>query len=197
MPSQSHNADQLPAQSDQLLVRDLRVGCQRAGQTLVDRYGSRLRALAEAKLSLDVKRQVDADDIVQSVFRRFLTAAGRGNYDVPDGDDLWDLLAAITVNRIRTELAYQRAAKRDNRRTSGAPEVDELPGPGSLDRADLEAGVRDVLSRLPETHRRVVDFRLEGYEVAEIARLLGRSKRTIERVLQEVRGLLGNLTADD
>lgn len=183
--------------TDQLLVQDLRSGCADAGQALYERYGSRLLALAEGRLSADVRQSVDATDIVQSVFRRFLTAAGRGNYDVPAGDDLWDLLATITVNRIRSEVTYQRAAKRDRRRTggAGAPPVEELSGPDA--RGQLEVGVREILSRLPETHRQVVGFRLDGYEVAEIAQLMGRSKRTIERVLQEARGLLNHLMTVD
>jgi DNA-directed RNA polymerase specialized sigma24 family protein len=35
--------------------------------------------------------------------------------------------------------------------------------------------------------RRMIELRIEGYEVAEIARLTRRSKRTVERTLQEFR----------
>src|SRR5436305_7435191 len=106
-----------PDASDDSLVRRLRAGSETAADRLYARYVARLRALARAKLSADVAGRVDPDDIVQSVFRRFFQAAQRGDYDAPAGDDLWDLLLVITLNRVRSEQAYQRAAKRDVRRT--------------------------------------------------------------------------------
>lgn len=42
-------------------------------------------------------------------------------------------------------------------------------------------------SGLPQQHWDVVSQRLDGFEVAEIAARLGRSKRTVERILQEAR----------
>src|SRR5207249_1522497 len=71
--------------SDDTLVRWLRCGNDGAANRLYSRYVDRLRALARAKLSTDLSRRVDAEDIVQSVFRRFFQAARRGNYDAPAG----------------------------------------------------------------------------------------------------------------
>jgi RNA polymerase sigma-70 factor, ECF subfamily len=47
--------------------------------------------------------------------------------------------------------------------------------------------VAESLEMLPAAHRNVVRLRLEGFEVAEIANECGRSKRTVERLLQESR----------
>jgi DNA-directed RNA polymerase specialized sigma24 family protein len=47
--------------------------------------------------------------------------------------------------------------------------------------------VEEVLGKLPEGHRAVVQLRIEGYEMAEIAAKTGRSLRTTERVLQDLR----------
>jgi DNA-directed RNA polymerase specialized sigma24 family protein len=43
----------------------------------------------------------------------------------------------------------------------------------------------------------VVELRMEGYEVAEIAQQTGRSKRTVERILQESRNQLKVLLAEE
>ena len=40
-------------------------------------------------------------------------------------------------------------------------------------------------------------LRLEGYEVAEIARKTGRSRRTVERILQETRVKLDLLVREE
>jgi RNA polymerase sigma-70 factor (ECF subfamily) len=180
--------------SDDSLVRRLRAGSETAAGRLYDRYVARLRALARAKLSADLAGRVDPDDIVQSVFRRFFQAAAREDYDAPAGEDLWDLLLVITLNRVRSEAAFQRAAKRDVRRTtkSGAEE-DPLAAVADRDdsaAAALRLHVAEALERLPTDYQRVVELRMDGYEVAEIARSIGRSKRTVERLLQEARGVL-------
>jgi RNA polymerase sigma-70 factor (ECF subfamily) len=181
--------------SDDSLVRRLRAGSATAADRLYDRYVARLRALARAKLSAELAGRVDPDDIVQSVFRRFFQAAQRGDYDAPAGDDLWDLLLVITLNRVRSEQAYQRAAKRDVRRTTRPTGRDEDPLAAVADRdesaeAALRLYVAEALERLPADYRRAVELRMDGHEVAEIAKALGRSKRTAERLLQEAREVL-------
>jgi RNA polymerase sigma factor (sigma-70 family) len=50
--------------------------------------------------------------------------------------------------------------------------------------------VEEALERLPPQHRSIVELRTEGHQVAEIAQQLGRSKRSIERILQESRHTL-------
>ena len=53
--------------------------------------------------------------------------------------------------------------------------------------------VDEALERLPPLQREMVQLRIEGYEVAEIADKTGRSKRTVERLLQKSREKLGDL----
>jgi RNA polymerase sigma factor (sigma-70 family) len=45
--------------------------------------------------------------------------------------------------------------------------------------------IDEVLETLPPRHRSIIEMRVEGYEVAEIARRIDCSKRTVERVLQK------------
>jgi RNA polymerase sigma-70 factor (ECF subfamily) len=184
-----------PVDPDAELVVQLRLGSETAAGRLYLRYAGRLRALAWARLSPDLSRRVDADDIVQSVFRRFFQAARDGNYDVPEGEDLWDLLLAITLNRLSSERSHQRAAKRDSRRTVGLSTGGG--DPKLISRDDIAARLLrltlvDSLARLPAEDRAIADLRMEGHEVAEIARLTGRPLRSVERVLQQVRRLLSD-----
>jgi RNA polymerase sigma-70 factor, ECF subfamily len=180
--------------SDESLVRRLRAGSETAAGRLYTRYVARLRALARAKLSAELAGRVDPDDIVQSVFRRFFQAARGDDYDAPAGEDLWNLLLVITLNRVRSEQTYHRAAKRDVRRTTRGKEGED-PLAAIADRDDSAAAalrlyVGETLEKLGADHRRAVELRMEGYEVAEIARELGRSKRSGERLLQEAREVL-------
>jgi DNA-directed RNA polymerase specialized sigma24 family protein len=51
----------------------------------------------------------------------------------------------------------------------------------------------DALERLPLHQKAMFDLRIQGCEVAEIAQKTGRSKRTVERILQEVIDKLSDL----
>jgi DNA-directed RNA polymerase specialized sigma24 family protein len=60
----------------------------------------------------------------------------------------------------------------------------------------LQLHVEEALGRLPAASRQVVELRMEEHGVAEIAQQTGRSKRTIERILQESRDTLKDLLLD-
>ncbi len=170
-----------------------------ATEQLYRRYADRIRALARRAMSSALVRRVEVDDIVQSVFRRFFKAVDQGRYAIPSGEDLGDLLVAITLNRVRSEEAYHRAKRRDLRKTTGGEGLAEVPGPecsGDDLGRDLPVVVNELIESLPPDHRQVVADRMEGFEVAEIAARIGRSKRTVERMLQDARSRLKTLLAD-
>jgi RNA polymerase sigma-70 factor (ECF subfamily) len=178
----------LPEVSDRSLIRRLRTGSQDAATQLYLRYANRLRMLSRAKCSPDLAARVDAEDIVQSVFRTFFRRAEKGDYNVPDGEDLWKLFLVIGLNKIQSLGTYHRAAKRDVRVSRGGESVDyeaEVSDATSL--SILQMSIDEVLRELPEAHRDIIQLRIEGHEVAEIAERVGRSKRSVERILQEFR----------
>jgi RNA polymerase sigma-70 factor (ECF subfamily) len=181
--------------SDHSLLRRLRSGSSDAATQLYLRYAHRLHALARAKTSADLARQVDSDEIVQSVFGSFFRGAQAGYYDVPAGEELWKLFLVIALNKIRAKGAYHRAAKRDLRKTSSAETLDDLRE-STTDDADalmvLQLTIDESLDKMPEQHRQILLLRVEGHEIEEIAQSVGRSKRTVERILQEVRASLSD-----
>src|SRR5437588_9272377 len=105
--------------SDQSLLRRFRKGEQDGATQLYLRYAPRVRALVKAKTSPDLARRVDADDLVQSVFRSFFQGVTHGHYDVPAGEELWKLFLVIALNKIRAAGNFHRAEKRDVRLTAG------------------------------------------------------------------------------
>jgi RNA polymerase sigma-70 factor (ECF subfamily) len=175
----------------------LRGGSEDAATQLYLRYAQRLRALARTKFPADLARRVDVEDIVQSVFGSFFRGASRGDYDVPAGEELWKLFLVIALNKIRAKGAYHRAAKRDIRLTAGSEGLAELAEtPAEQDEAAyavLQLTIDEALQHLPPQHKQMLVLRIEGHEVAEIAQQVGRSKRTVERVLQECRKKLADL----
>ena len=187
--------------TDSSLLRRLRLGSEDAATQLYLRYARRLHALALAKSSPDLARQVDAEELVQSIFGSFFRGATSGYYDVPAGEELWNLFLVIALNKIRAKGNYHRAAKRDMRRTvstgteRGTVEVPESEDSAAL--SFLELTVKDAVDRLPPQQQAMVTLRIEGHEVAEIAKQTGRSKRTVERLLQDARTKLAHLLEEE
>lgn len=182
--------------SDHELLRQFREGNQEAATRIFLRYAHRLHALARARCCERLAQRVEADDIVQSVFRTFFRRVSRGCYDVPDGEELWKLFLVIALNKIRDERSYHFAAKRDVRLAKGSGFLERLataPGQDPRPRLHLKMVISEALATLPAAYRRIVEMRIDGHEVAEIARATERSKRTVERTLQEFRTKLSKL----
>jgi RNA polymerase sigma-70 factor (ECF subfamily) len=180
--------------SDHSLLRRFRRGSQDAATQLYLRYAQRLRALVKARCSAELARRVEPDDIVQSVFRRFFHHVSQGDYDVPPGEELWGLFLVIALNKIRAEETFHRADKRDVRLSAGGEAQQHLlqtPAAGDDGAFTvLQLTIDEVLQRLPAPQRMMVELRIQGHEVADIARQTNRSKRTVERNLQDFRSRL-------
>jgi RNA polymerase sigma factor (sigma-70 family) len=187
--------------SDRALLERFQHGDREAAALLYERYADRLRSLTRRKSSAALASRLDPDDIVQSVFRNFFHAAQEGGYDVPPGEDLWKLLLVIALNKIRARGTFHRAAKRDVRRTRRIDGLDPSQfaregGPGQSAVTFLRLVAEEALAQLPPLSRQVVELRVQGYQVHEIAAQTGRSLRTIERTLQHCRQQLSAFLHD-
>jgi RNA polymerase sigma-70 factor (ECF subfamily) len=187
--------------SDRSLLRRFQGGQPDASTELYLRYAERLHALVAAQSSRELARRVDAEELVQSVFRTFFRRAAHGHYSVPDGEEIWKLLLVIALNKVRAAGAHHRAAKRDVRQTVGgealhrALETERAHDESAL--AVLRLVIEELLEQLPTANRQIIELRIEGYEVAEITEKVRRSKRTVERVLQGFRARLDALIHED
>jgi len=204
IPNQEVQTDATPnlvsEASDHSLLKQYREGNQEAALALYQRYSQRLRALARAQLSADLAGRIEVDDIVQSVFGSFFRGVNGSLYDVPLGEELWKLLLVIALHKIRNQGSYHLADKRDIRRTVSTDETLESAthvDDGGAARAFLQIVVDEALSQLSPNHRHMVELRMEGFSVEEIADKTGRAKRSVERLLQQARAKLGNLLADE
>lgn len=178
--------------SDRSLLRRFRHGTGDAATLLYFRYADQLRSLAAARIAPDLAPRLDADDIVQSVFRTFFRRAALGQFEVPDGDDLWNLFLVIALNKLRSAGSFHRAARRDVGRTPALDAGAEAEPDGRDEDAltTLRLVVDELLAELSGPQRAVIEDRIAGYEVAEIAARVGCSRRTVERCLQTFRARL-------
>ena len=174
--------------SDGVLLAEFRTGGEDAARRLYERYAGRLRRLAESYCKNQYTSRFDAEDVVQSVFRIFFQGVRGHGYDASSDGELWGLLSVIALNKVRGNIDHHSAAKRSVERTCSLPDA-LLPEMSSDESAAvfLKMVVDEQLERCPEEQREIVRWRIEGYEIGEIASFSQRSTRTVERILLEFR----------
>jgi RNA polymerase sigma factor (sigma-70 family) len=188
------------AEMDQLDSHDLLAryadGESAIAGEIFERYVRRLVALADARIAPALRRRVDAEDVVQSAYRSFFVHAREGDYALTRPGDLWRLLAAITLHKLRDQAGRHRAARRDYRREQAAGDdgdssrIAALPASPHATPAEIAAAVDEleqIVGGLGDGVRDAVSLRIAGRTVDEIAQTLGRSPRTIRRYLDEAR----------
>ena len=176
-------------EGDHTLLHRFRRGEGDAATEIYLRYAQRLRALASNKTPPALSPRFDADDVVQSVFRTLFRRVTEGMYDVPPGDELWQLLLVIALNKIRGLAIHHRAQKRDAGRTHSIVAAMSRP-PAIDDQTSIQVlawVIDDVLDGLPESNRQIVRLRIQGHRAVDIADRTERSQRTVERVLRDFR----------
>lgn len=173
-------------------------GNEQAAFALFDRYLERLLAMARQALSQKLAQRVDAEDVVQSAYRSFFVGARDGKYVIERGGDLWRLLARITYTKVQQQAEFHGAAKRSMKReetvdggSAAMPLAEMAAGrePTPLDAAALADELEQTFRTLDPVQRRMVELRLQGYRLEEIAAETGRSERTVRRVIEHVRHL--------
>jgi RNA polymerase sigma-70 factor (ECF subfamily) len=184
----------------------LGAGDEAAAAEVFHRYARRLRALARSRLDRLLRAKVDAEDVLQSVYRSFFRRHAAGQYELEGWDSLWGLLTVITLRKCGRRVRYFRSACRDAGR-----EV-ELASPGDASGVDFQAIAHDptpseaarlaetleqVMRDLTERERAILALSLQGYTTEEVGEQVGRTERTVQRVLQRVRRRLEEMNAAD
>ena len=182
-------------QSIQLLKR-WQDGDEKAAAEIFDRYVSRLLALASSRLSGAMNRRIEADDVVQSAYRSFFRAAGEDRFRFDQSGQMWGLLAAITINKVRQHVRYHSAAKRDINAEASMTSSQSCYGlqptkiadePTADDAAALVEVMTKIRDQLTQIQSDVFELYLQNQSVEEISAAIRRSPRTVRRTIEELR----------
>lgn len=192
-------------QDDSLeLVQRFRQGDERAADELFRRYVGRLTALAQSRLSARMSRRIDADDVVQSVYRSFFVHARDGAYSLEESGDLWRLLVVITLNKLRSQVEHHKAGKRSisvEQSGTGNGSLRLQPEAMAHDPSPAEAlavveEVETLMQGLTPVHCQMLELRLQGYRLEEIASQVNRSERGVRRLLDKIKDRLSQRLAE-
>jgi RNA polymerase sigma-70 factor, ECF subfamily len=172
-------------------------GDEDAAHVLYERYVQRVFGLVDSKLGAKLRATTDAEDIVQSVFRSMFRGVQAGNYEVEPGSTLWNLLAVISLTKLRRKAHHQTAQRRDVDRLVS---LQTVAGGEAIDASTdefLNICVRETMQKLRPADRQILVLRIQGFTLIEISEQTSLSCRTIARRLRTSRKHLASLLLED
>lgn len=163
-------------------------------------YGPVLHRLADKNLGERWRRRFGPDDVVQSVCRTFFRRAQGGQFTLGDSESLWALLCAITMNKIREKVRYHSRQKRGlDMEVQAVPSAGDsaasgfalfAPDPSPEEAVAFSEEFEQLLALLDEEERQILDLKLQDYTNDEVAEKLGKSERTVRRIVKRIQAKL-------
>lgn len=186
MEQNLQNLKLVPSDTPEILSED-------STNRIFQQYLARLVALARTRISPQLKRRIDPEDLVMSAFRSFFIGARQGKWGT-DGD-LWSFLATITLRKAARQARQHQAARR-----SVAFEIDgyietELVAdrsPTSEEAVMLQDELEWLISWTDGLDREILLRQLRGDDPTMISQDLGISERSVRRSQQRVRELISH-----
>lgn len=190
MPATSHESA--------LWIRELVSGNEEVVGEFWREYAPSLERLASSRMAPALQRRLGADDVVQSVCRTFLRRARAGEFQLDKSDDLWRLLCAITLTKVRQHARFHLRKRRGmNREVAlGADGDSQAPGladlaparqPTPAEAVAFADQMQHLLAALDDEERQLVQCKLDGLDSQAIAKKMDCSERTVRRLLAKVR----------
>ena len=183
------------------VIERLESGDEAAAKEIFKRFASRLINLAHKRLNDRLGNKIDAEDVVQSVFRSFFVRQQEQKYSIANWNSLWGLLAKITLRKCHRQSERHFSMKRDVRQEANQPgspigsqfdaweAATREPTPDEV--AIFEETVNDLFATLDEFQSRVIELKLQGYSVADIREQTNATnERKVYRVLESVKEYL-------
>jgi DNA-directed RNA polymerase specialized sigma24 family protein len=185
------------------LMARLRVGDDASETRVFRTFIDRLIVLAANQFDAWMRDHADVEGIVISAYKSFFIRNERGDFDLAGWDDLWALLAYITLRKCGKRQRFARAARRnlarDARATKGNAGVAWLPdrAPTPFEAAMLSETVELLFKAMKPDDRPIVEHILMGYTAEQVALELHCSERTVRRVRQRAKHRLKRLIGGD
>ena len=154
---------------------------------------NRLVPFALTKIDKFLVSKLDPEDIVQSVFRNFFTELQKGTFKPASWEEMWYLLAKMTIWKCNSKREFYLSQARDIRieKPLNGNETDPAISMILDEKLILEESLDLVMAKLEDENRKKAFLLiLQGYSPIEIAEELGVSKRTIERFKNDIREIL-------
>lgn len=179
------------------LVRRIRERDKDAEQLLWDRYVRRLIGLVRSKLDPKFRTRFSAESVVQSAMAGFFVQMRKGEFVLDNCGQLWHLLAAIAMNKLRQKARWHSQIKRDidkdqpaiaglDGSVHGIPLAELVAEPHDEEVRELRDGVEVVLATRTPLERFIITLSLQGYSTKEVKEKAAASSEShVRKVLRD------------
>ncbi len=169
------------------LIDQICGGDSAAATEVFNRYVVRLLSLVRTRLSSKLAKRVDPEDVVQSAYRSFFRRVASDEIVLRRAGDLWRVLAAFAINKVRGQIEFHSAARRGIDGEADLPDVGQYLVTDSEPSVEQAAMIADELEAivvaLRPRERAVLEGRLQGQTIEQIAADMSCSQRTVRRLL--------------
>ncbi len=169
-------------------------GSETAAFEIHSRYETRLISLARNRLMGVLSSKIESEDIAQETMAAFFQLADQNNIRWEKEGDLWRLLAGIAINKVKQTFQHFSFQKRAIGKEVSLANAEKLDVTFLADRESAEEAiatlhelVEDMVINERPLMRTVLLMRLSGYSNEEIATRVGRSARTIRRLVDTLK----------
>lgn len=173
----------------------LRAGDDEIATAVFRRFVRRLIALASRRFESWMRDRADVEGVVLSAYMSFFIRNNRGDFSPEGWDDLWAILALITIRKCGKRRRFLRAARRDASREAEQPRHTGVSGipdraPTPAETAAVRELVELFLAGFDPPERAIIEMSLQGWSAQETAARLSRSENTVRRVRHRARDRL-------
>jgi RNA polymerase sigma factor (sigma-70 family) len=175
---------------DGWLLREWKLGNERAAEVLLDRYAIRLVALVASRLNRRYRSSIDPDEVVQSALGSFFDAAKHSRVQVSSNVSLWRLLATFARRKMSRSIERLTAAKRGGNQTRVTLEeaATHLASEETSEAGEhVDTFLRSLNTELSSDLFAIVEGLLADRSQRDIANSLGIDERTVRRRLRRIR----------
>lgn len=172
------------------LFEQYRRGSDEAGRQLWTLYGALVRQAVRRRLPQRLRQVFDSEDFTQQVWASFFESLG----DTPDFEKPSQLVAylqAMAHNKIAEECRRRLGGVRRNEKhtrslTSSVTAWVSRDGKNTPTPSEVAIErelLQQMLTELPEEHRRIVELRSSGLTYKEIGQQIGMHENSVRRIV--------------
>jgi RNA polymerase sigma factor (sigma-70 family) len=175
----------------QALLARIRQGDEDAARELLTHFEGHVRRVVRRRLPVVMRSKFDSMDFVQSVWGEFFPKLARGDVDFDSPHRLAKFLALVAqgkvTNEYRRRFGKKLAIEKEFAAGSGLFYVlGQANEPTPSETVAAGDKIEQILNGRPETHRKVLELRREGFTFIEISAKLGIDERTARRILHAI-----------
>ena len=160
------------------LIERIKGGDERALEKLLAAFAIPLRRMADQLIGSPLRPHIDADDLVQGVSMILWRGLREGKFELGEPRQLMRLAgtllrrqAARAVQRLKSTLALGTTF--EGSLASTISDRPMMPTNGVAEKAEREDQVRNLMKRVNDADRLMLEFLMQGHGIAGAARILG------------------------